>query len=75
MVSSLKSLIVFFDIAFIFPFRQVSRVAQWKRAGPITQRSVDRNHSLLSLLYFCIGFFSFTIFFISISNAKVSNNN
>ena len=24
-----------------------SRVAQWKRAGPITQRSMDRNHSLL----------------------------
>ena len=23
-----------------------SRVAQWKRAGPITQRSVDRNHAL-----------------------------
>ena len=28
------------------PFKQ-SRVAQWKRAGPITQRSVDRNHALL----------------------------
>ena len=27
---------------------QASRVAQWKRAGPITQRSVDRNHSLLA---------------------------
>ena len=27
-----------------------SRVAQWKRAGPITQRSVDRNHALLTLL-------------------------
>ena len=26
-----------------------SRVAQWKRAGPITQRSEDRN---LALLYF-----------------------
>lgn len=24
-----------------------SRVAQWKRAGPITQRSVDRNYVLL----------------------------
>ena len=22
-------------------------MAQWKRAGPITQRSVDRNHALL----------------------------
>ena len=27
-----------------------SRVAQRKRAGPITQRSMDRNHPLLSLL-------------------------
>ena len=26
---------------------QKSSVAQWKRAGPITQRSMDRNHSLL----------------------------
>ena len=24
-----------------------SRMAQWKRAGPITQRSIDRNHLLL----------------------------
>ncbi len=29
-----------------------SRVAQWKRAGPITQRSVDRNHALLETFYF-----------------------
>ena len=28
-----------------------SRVAQRKRAGPITQRSVDRNHALLILFY------------------------
>ena len=33
----------------------VSRVAQWERAGPITQRSVDRNHALL--------YFFLTIFF------------
>ena len=26
-----------------------SRVAQWKRAGPITQRSVDRNYALLNV--------------------------
>ena len=26
-----------------------SRVAQWKRAGPITQRSVDRNYALLNI--------------------------
>ncbi len=31
-----------------FPLK-ASRVAQWKRAGPITQRSVDRNHALLNL--------------------------
>ena len=28
---------------------QGSRVAQWERAGPITQRSMDRNHPLLRL--------------------------
>ena len=28
--------------------KQKSRVAQWKRAGPITQRSVDRNYPLLA---------------------------
>ena len=27
-----------------------SRVAQWERAGPITQRSMDRNHPLLDFL-------------------------
>ena len=31
-----------------FSTRKNSRVAQWKRAGPITQRSVDRNYALLS---------------------------
>ena len=29
-----------------------SRVAQWKRAGPITQRSVDRNYALLRFFLF-----------------------
>ena len=28
-----------------------SRVAQWKRAGPITQRSVDRNYALLAFFF------------------------
>ena len=28
-----------------------SRLAQWKRAGPITQRSVDRNHGLLTIFF------------------------
>ena len=32
--------------------RQKSSVAQWKRAGPITQRSMDRNHPLLTLFFF-----------------------
>jgi hypothetical protein len=32
----------------------LSRVAQWKRAGPITQRSVDRNHALLFVFYFLL---------------------
>merc|ERR1712121_455289 len=29
-----------------------SSVAQWKRAGPITQRSMDRNHPLLHFFLF-----------------------
>ena len=33
-------------------FCKFSRVAQWKRAGPITQRSVDRNHSLLLKFFY-----------------------
>ena len=36
-----------------------SRVAQWKRAGPITQRSVDRNHALLIEIIKC--FFSINV--------------
>ena len=31
-------------------FRDHSRVAQWKRAGPITQRSEDQNLALLVVL-------------------------
>ena len=37
-----------------------SRVAQWKRAGPITQRSVDRNHALLTFFLSSL-FFMFLI--------------
>ena len=29
-----------------------SRVAQWKRAGPITQRSEDQNLALLSIFFY-----------------------
>ena len=32
----------------------VSRVAQWKRAGPITQRSEDQNLALLGKFYFLL---------------------
>ena len=32
----------------------VSRVAQWKRAGPITQRSEDQNLALLWKFYFLL---------------------
>ena len=32
----------------------MSSVAQWKRAGPITQRSMDRNHPLLPFFFHCI---------------------
>ena len=32
-------------------YNEKSRVAQWKRAGPITQRSVDRNYALLVFFY------------------------
>ena len=38
----------------IVQFYGRSRVVQWKRAGPITQRSVDRNHALLyTFLWYC----------------------
>ena len=38
-----------------------SRVAQWKRAGPITQRSEDRNLALLDILrqYFKCNYYVF----------------
>ena len=35
----------------IGPQGTTSRVAQWKRAGPITQRSMDRNHPLLPFFF------------------------
>ena len=50
-----ERIMTFFDYC-ISPFSNIlisilyvirSRVAQWKRAGPITQRSVDRNYALL----------------------------
>ena len=34
-----------------FKTSSVSRVAQWKRAGPITQRSEDQNLALLAFIF------------------------
>ena len=53
LLSPLKAILVKYSFSFVSYFElnicteYVSRVAQWKRAGPITQRSVDRNHALL----------------------------
>ena len=44
----------------IYPFFHHSSVAQWKRAGPITQRSMDRNHPLLDFFLSIGGSLSFT---------------
>ena len=41
---------------FVWPHSYGSRVAQWKRAGPITQRSVDRNYALLSFFFKTVKF-------------------
>ena len=58
-----------------------SRVAQWKRAGPITQRSVDRNHALLNFFflmsglnwYFSRSFFKHQNLYRFLDNIKVCN--
>ena len=47
-----------------------SRMAQWKRAGPITQRSVDRNYLLL--VYFSTLVISIQIVFLN-SLSRVPN--
>ena len=53
------------------PFTE-SRVAQWKRAGPITQRSVDRNYALLAFFFPSKSkpgfFFSFSFFSSTLGN-------
>ena len=43
-------IIIFIDEFITRTYLSASRVAQWKRAGPITQRSVDRNHALLNVI-------------------------
>ena len=50
MILLLKEVIVIFRHSFYCSQHTDSRVAQWKRAGPITQRSVDRNYALLTFL-------------------------
>jgi hypothetical protein len=42
----------FFGIRFYLKKINKSKVAQRKRAGPITQRSVDRNYALLDKCFF-----------------------
>ena len=49
---------------------QGSRVAQRERAGPITQRSMDRNHPLLSFFFFLSFFLSF---FFALSMVSAGN--
>ena len=61
----------FYRYLFEFLFNN-SRVAQWKRAGPITQRSVDRNHALLSRGT-CIFNSHFTVIKVKLSNFKISD--
>ena len=46
-----------------------SRVAQWKRAGPITQRSVDRNHALLSIFEIVHRYASWSLSVVVITSA------
>ena len=48
-----------------------SRVAQWKRAGPITQRSVDRNYALLSKLFVSFDFPRPQLGFLSIPSTNM----
>ena len=63
-----------------------SRVAQWKRAGPITQRSVDRNYALLcnaNLIYIlewdagccCFLYDSSKFSILKIGRCSVNNDN
>ena len=52
---------IFTSTWFSFTFTTSSSVAQWKRAGPITQRSMDRNHPLLSFFFYKLMNFSFFV--------------
>ena len=61
----------FYRYLFEFLFNN-SRVAQWKRAGPITQRSVDRNHALLSRGTVIFNS-HFTVIKVKLSNFKISD--
>ena len=52
---------IFASCWFSFPLDISSSVAQWKRAGPITQRSMDRNHPLLTSFFMEMTNFSFFV--------------
>ncbi len=60
----------FFERVSIFEIVYPSRVAQRKRAGPITQRSVDRNYALLDKC-----FFDDAMYFLKISLCTVDLSN
>ena len=60
----------FLESVSIFERINISRVAQRKRAGPITQRSVDRNYALLDKF-----FFYDAMYFLKISLCTVDVNN
>ena len=51
----------------------VSRVAQWKRAGPITQRSEDQNLALLGKFYFLLCNLKKMIMTVPATKKKVKN--
>ena len=68
----IKKVIVIVRHSFYSNQHTDSRVAQWKRAGPITQRSVDRNYALLIFLGVKINFLTFFIHNFSIVHLILS---
>ena len=49
LITSEKKLVAIYTL--LYYNMLTSRVAQWKRAGPITQRSEDRNLALLKVVF------------------------
>ena len=60
-------LIIILNISITTTLLVDSRVAQRERAGLITQRSMDRNHPLLSIPFFFEFFFFFFLFTYSLT--------